>query len=160
VAGEDEGEIDEVAAEWVRTALKDFDALGDFEPVAGEAAERLLHAGEESDGRGAGAGSGLNHEGGQIAGCFERGEEGAGADLDVEHKGVKRLGELLAHDAGGDEKGRLDGAGVVAHGVEEAVGGDEGGSLADERGTCFTQDSGEAREGELGVEAGDGFELV
>ena len=86
--------------------------------------------------------------------------EGATAGLDVEDEGVEVFGELLAHDAGGDEVGGLDGAGVVAEGVEDAVGGDEGGGLADERGPALAEDFGEALEGDLGVEAGDGFELV
>ena len=49
---------------------------------------------------------------------------------------------------------------MVAEGVEDAVGGDEARGLADEGGAALTEDFGEAREGELGVEAGDGFELV
>ena len=51
-------------------------------------------------------------------------------------------------------------AGVVAHAVEDAVGGDEFWGLADEGGAAAAQDFFEAGHGELGVEAGDGFELV
>ncbi len=93
--------------------------------------------------------------------CVDGGHEGAGADFDVEDEGVEAFGELLAHDAGGDEEGGLDGAGVVAQGVEEAVGGDEGGGLADEGRRRSGGEPGSKRgEGELRVEAGDGFELV
>ena len=60
-----------------------------------------------------------------MAGVFVGGHEGAGAGFDVEDEGVEVFGEFLAHDAGGDEVGGLDGAGVVAQGVEDAVGGDE-----------------------------------
>ena len=77
---------------------------------------------------------GCDHELGELFGDGVGGHEGAGAYLDVEHEGVKGFGEFLAHDAGGDEEGRLDGAGVVAHAVEDAIGGDEARGLADERG--------------------------
>ena len=160
VTGQCEGELDEVVAERVGMALKDLDALGDFDPVAGKAAEGLVHAREESDGLDAGFGAGLDHEAGEFAGLIDGGQECSGTDFDVEDESVERLGEFLAHDAGGDEEGRLDGAGVVAHGVEEAVGGGERRGLTDERGTGVAKDLAEADEGELGVEAGDGFEFV
>ena len=124
-AGEDVGEVDEVGGHGVTRALHDVDALPDFDPVAGEAAEGLVHGGEERDGAGAGGFAGVDHELGEEFGFFVGGHEGAGADFDVEHEGVEILGELLAHDAGGDEEGGLDGAGVVAEGVEDAVGGDD-----------------------------------
>ena len=49
---------------------------------------------------------------------------------------------------------------MVAESVEDAVGGNEGGGLADEGGAAFSEDFFETGEGELGVEVGDGFELV
>ena len=52
----------------------------------------------------------------------EVGQEGAGADLDVEHQGGGALGDLLRHDRRGDQRDRLDGAGHVPQGVELAVG--------------------------------------
>ena len=47
-------------------ALQDVDALPDFDPVAGEAAEGLVHGGEEGDGAGAGGFAGLDHEFGEV----------------------------------------------------------------------------------------------
>ena len=88
------------------------------------------------------------------------GHEGAAADFDVEDEGVEVFGEFFAHDAGGDEEGGFDGAGVVAEGVEDAVGGDEVRGLADEGCAAFFEGEEELVEGELSVEAGDGFELV
>ena len=163
VAGEGEREIDEVAAVRVgggTSELEDLNALGDLEPVAGEAAERLVHGGEECDGAGAGGLACLDHEIGEEAGLGVAGHEGAGADFDVEDEAVEGLGEFLAHDAGGDEEGALDGAGVVAHGVEESVGGDEVGGLSDHDGAHQFEDAGDVAERELGVEARDGLELV
>ena len=75
-------------------------------------------------------------------------------------RALRDFGEFLAHDAGGDEEGGFDGAGVVAEGVEDAVGGDDGGGLADEGGSALFEGVAQLGEGELGVEAGDGFELV
>jgi hypothetical protein len=85
------------------------------------------HGGEEGDGAGAGGSPVCDHEFGELQGFLVGGHEGAAAGLDVEDEGVEAFGELLAHDAGGDEVGRFDGAGVVAKGVEDAVGGDQGG---------------------------------
>ena len=116
-----------------------------------------VHGGEEGDGAGAGEGAGLDHEVGEVLGVVVVAHEGAAAGFYVEDEGVEVFGELFAHDAGGDEVGGLDGAGVVAEGVEDAVGGDEGGGLADEGGSALLEDFGESGEGELGVEAGDGF---
>ena len=120
-----------------RCAAHDVDALPDLDPVAGEAAEGLVHGGEEGDGAGAGGFAGLHHEFGEEFGFFVGGHEGAGADFDVEDEGVEVFGEFFAHDAGGDEVWGFDGAGVVAEGVEDAVGGDELRGLADECGAAF-----------------------
>ena len=54
------------------------------------------------------------------------GHEGTGAGLDVEDEGVEVFGEFFAHDAGADEEGGFDGAGVIAQGVEDAVGRNHG----------------------------------
>jgi len=159
-AAEDVGEVDEVGGAGVAILFHDVDAFPHFDPVAGEAAEGLFHSGEEGNGAGSGEGAGLDHKVGEVFGVVVGLHEGAGAGLDVEDEGVEVFGEFFAHDAGGDEVGRLDGADVVAEGVEDAVGGDEGGGLADERGSALAEDFGEALEGDLGVEAGDGFELV
>ena len=64
-AGEDVGEFDEVGGHGVAVLLHDVDALPDLDPVAGEAAEGLVHGGEESGGAGAGGFAGLDHEFGE-----------------------------------------------------------------------------------------------
>ncbi len=138
----------------------DVDALPDLDPVAGEAAEWLVHAGEERDGAGAGGFAGLDHEFGEELRLVVGGHEGAAADLDVEDEGFEIFGEFFAHDAGADEEWGLDGAGVVAEGVEDAVGGDEVRGLADHGCAAFFEGKEELIECELRVEAGDGLELV
>jgi len=159
-AGEGVGEFDEVARHGVAVLLHDVDALPDLDPVAREAAERLVHGGEECGGACAGCFAGLHHELGEEFGSFVGRHEGSGADLDVKDERVEALGEFFAHDAGGDEEGRFDGAGVVAEGVEDAVGGDDGRCLADESGAALSENVAHLRERELGIEAGDGFEFV
>ena len=51
--------------------------------------------------------------------------ERAGAELHVEHERVGALGDLLRHDARGDQRDRLDRAGDVAQRVELLVGRSE-----------------------------------
>lgn len=159
-AGENVCDFDEVGREGVADALHDVHALQDLQPVAGVASEGLIHLGEEGDRSGPGGFAGLDHEVGEEASVFVLLHEGAGAGFYVENQGIERFGELLAHYAGGDEEGRFDGAGVVAEAVEDAVGGDKRGGLADKGGAALAEDLLEAGEGELGVETGDGFELV
>jgi len=156
-AGEDVGEVDEVSGHGMAVLLHDVDALFYLQPVSGVAADGLGVVGDEGDGAGSGGLAGFNHEAGEQAGVFDAVHEGSGAGFDVEDEGVEALGELFGHDAGGDEVGGFDGGGMVAQGVEDAVGGDERRGLADEAGAALAEDLFEAGERELGGEAGDGF---
>ena len=58
-SGENVGETDEIGGHGMAVLFHDVDALPDFDPVAGEAAEGLVHGGEERDGAGAGGFAGL-----------------------------------------------------------------------------------------------------
>ena len=86
--------------------------------------------------------------------------KGAGADLDVQQQRVHALGQLLAHDGGGNQRDAFDGAGGVTEGVNLAVGRDQLLGLPDHGAAgaahCFL----ELLDGEFGVEAGNGFQLV
>jgi hypothetical protein len=42
----------------------------------------------------------------QLRASVQRFHEGAAAEFHVEHEGVEPFGQLLAHDAGGDERDR------------------------------------------------------
>jgi hypothetical protein len=159
-AREDVGEFDEIARHGVTILLHDVDALPDLDPVAGETAEGLVHGGEKGDGAGARGFAGLDHKLCEEFGLFIGGHEGARADFDVEDQGVEALGEFLAHDAGGDEEWRFDGARVVSECIQDAVSGDDRRGLADEgRATSF-ENVAHLGKRELGIEAGDGFEFV
>jgi len=158
--GEDVGEFDEVGRHGMAMVAHDVDALPYFDPVAGESAQRFVVIGEEGDGVGAGGFAGLNHELGEELRLIVGGHEGAAADFDVEDEGVEVFGELFAHDAGADEEGGLDGAGVVAEGVKDAVSGDKMRGLSDKGCAAFFEGEEKLVEGELSLEARDGFELV
>src|SRR6185312_1950528 len=71
---------------------------------------------------------------GQRARLLDVFEEGAGAELHVEHQGGCPFRDLLAHDRRRDERYRLHGTRDVTKGVELAVGGREpGAGGADDR---------------------------
>ena len=102
----------------------------------------------------------MHHELSEVFGFFVGGHEGAGAYFNIEDEGIEVFGELLAHDTGGDEERRFYCASVIAESVENAVGGDDAWGLADESCSALFESVEELSEIELGVEAGDGFELV
>lgn len=95
-AGEEVRELDEVGGEGVTIldacGAQDVDALPDFDPVAGEAAEGFVVIGEEGDGASAGGFAGLDHEFGEELGLVVGGHEGAAAGFDVEDEGVEVFG--------------------------------------------------------------------
>ena len=140
--------------------LEDVDALPDLNPVSGEAAERLLHRGEQRRGaRSAGLASGDHQFGEELRPLVGR-HEGSAADLDVEYQSVQVFGEFLAHDARADQERRFHRSGMVAHRVEDTVGGHQPWSLADQHGVALAQDLHHARQRELRVEAGNRLQLV
>jgi hypothetical protein len=114
-------------------AAQQFDGLDQLDPVAGGAAQGLAHVGEQGHGAGSGGFGGGHHQGGEILGVFLLAEECAGAGFYVEDQGVEAGGELsCSEDGGADEAGAFDGAGAVAQCIEDAVGGDQRGGLADD----------------------------
>ena len=69
-------------------------------------------------------------------------------------------GDLLRHDAGGDQRDVVDGRGHVAQRVEQLVGRNEIGGLPDDREPDLAHLRDELVDGELDAEAGDRLELV
>ncbi len=102
----------------------------------------------------------LDHHVGQLEHAVEIGDERARSALHVEHEAVEILRELLAHDARGDERNRLDGRGGVAQRVHLLVGGRDLGRLADHRAAVLLDLCFRLGEREVGAEAGDRLELV
>ena len=84
----------------------------------------------------------------------------ARAGFYVEDQGVETRGQFLAQNGAADESGAFDGAGEVAQGVENAVGGDQRGGLADDGCAAAGEDGLKFVEGKGGAEAGDGFQFI
>ena len=158
--GELKGKFAEVFASGVALVAEEFDGLDEFDPVSGGVAERLAHVCEEGDGAGSGGFGSRDEQGSEEFGFGGIAEEGSGAGFDIEDQSVQAGGEFFAEDGGADESGGFDGTGAVAESVEDAVGGDEIGGLADDGGSRVAEDGFEFRERKCSAEAGNGFELV
>ena len=113
-------------------APQDLDSLDDFEGVSYLMAERAIHVGDERDGGAAhvltNVYHGLSKGDGIVCGLHE----GAAAALYVQNDGVGTRGDLLAHDARGDERNAVDGGRDVAEGVQALVRRHEVSRLADD----------------------------
>ncbi len=136
------------------------DGVADFDRIAGGAGERLVHIGDERDGREPGAAGHGGDAFRQLARALERRHEGAGPRLYIHDESLKPGGELLRQDRGGDERDRFDRRRHVADGVEAPVGGRQIGRLADDRAAGFLHDAPEEREVGLGCVARNRIELV
>ena len=79
------------------------DRLAHLERVADRAPERLVHVGEHADDVPAGALPEREHRLTEDLRVRQGLHEGAVADLDVEHDRIRTGGDLLRHDARGDE---------------------------------------------------------
>ncbi len=100
--------------------------LAHLERVAGRQAERGLHVGEQGNGRAPprrcrGAPSSRASSRAWPSSFMNAPEP----DLDVEHERAGALGDLLAHDGGGDERHARHGARDVAQRIQLLVGGRE-----------------------------------
>ena len=137
-----------------------FDGLADLVGVADREAERGVHVGEECGRRDAGVGAERHHRPGELAGAVDVLHEGARAELHVEHERVGALGDLLRHDARGDERDRLDGSGDVAERVELLVGRCQTRAGGADHGAHVAQLREELVVRERGPPPGNGLELV
>ena len=102
-------------------------------------AQRLAHVGEQSHGAGSGCFGGGHHQAGKVFGLLHFAEKCAGAGFYVEDKGVEAGGQLLAQDGRADQPWVFYSGGAIAQGIENAVCGNQGGSLADDGGAAAGQ---------------------
>ena len=106
-------------------------------PVADRVAERDIHVRQHGDGFAAMRRADFNHQRGQRPRFFQSLHKRPAADLHVQHNERAAAGDLLAHNAGGDQRQRLDRAGGIAQRIQQAVGGDKPAGLgADARADC------------------------
>src|ERR1700676_1718980 len=128
--------------------------------MAGHAAERLVHVGNERDNFFAHTHAGFHHEFRQQHGIFFALHKGAGTSFNIENESVDAFGKFFAHDGGADEADIFDGGGRVAEGVDFFVGRGDFRGLANEAHTAFAENAEKFFEREIHVEARDGFEFV
>jgi hypothetical protein len=157
LAGERAGQLDHVGG---AAAGEHLERLAHLEAVAGGAAERGGHVGQQRDGAHARVGAEVDHGAGELAGVGLVLHEGARAGLDVEGERGGALGDLLGHDRGGDQRDRLDGAGDVAQGVELLVRRGEARAGRADHGADVLELAHHLLVAERGAPAGDRLELV
>ena len=88
-------------------------------------AERFVHCADHGHDLPAGAPSEVDHHLGEPFRVRSRLHERSVADLDVQNDRVRPAGDLLGHDARGDQRVVVDGRRHVAERVELLVGRDE-----------------------------------
>ena len=155
--GEDQAQLLEATGS---LAAQDLDRLPDLERVADELTERLVHVGDQGRARPAGIAADGDAQLGESAGGVDLAHERARARLHVEQDVLRSAGQLLAHDAGGDQGRVLDGRGDVAQRVHPPVGGVQGVGLGADREADRPGLADQLGHRQLGSHPGDRVELV
>ena len=141
-------------------AGKELHRLAEFQRVADRKPQRLVHVGDHGDYLAFEELAHLHHQRSQALCVVHRLHKRAAADLDVEHDRVRTGGELLTHDACGNQRHTLNGARYVAKGIHLLVGGHEIARLPDHANAGFAHDLFKAVDRLPDVHAGDRFQLV
>ena len=152
-----DGQLDDIRRSAAREHL---DRLAHLVRVADGEPEGRVHVGEQCRRRDARVGAELDHRARELAGLVDVAHEGAGAELHIEHQRVGALRDLLRHDARGDQRDRLDGAGDIAQRVELLVGRREAGAGGADDGSDVAELVEQLLVRERRPPAGDGLELV
>ncbi len=141
-------------------AAQDGDRLGDLQRVAHGAAQRLLHRGEYGASAHASVLPDAHHRLREAARILRRLHECAGADLHVEQQVRRADGELLAHDAGGNEGNGFHCGGDIAQRVRLAVGRRQVSGLRRKREAVAFEQAQKLIWTQLHPQPGDGFQLI
>ena len=104
-------ELDEVGR---ALAAQRRDRLADLERIPDGVSERLVHVADHSDDLASRMPAQVDHRLGKPLCVRAVLHEGTVTDLDVEHDRVGAAGDLLGHDAGGDQRVVVDSRGNVA----------------------------------------------
>ncbi len=113
------GQLDAQLAEVTGSApAEDLDAFRNFDGMAGGAAQRLIHVGDQGHGFLPHALAGLHHDFGQADGVFFALHEGTATRFHVEDERVDSFGEFLAHDGSADQAGIFDRCGDIAKSID------------------------------------------
>ena len=143
-------------------ACQDLQAFPHLQGVASSQAQWSGHIGEQRTRLHARVGSQSHHGFGQFAGLLGFLHECPRADLDIQHERASPLGDLLAHNGGGNQRHAGNGGGGVPQGVELLVCGCESAARgADHRtGAARSQHREDFLVAEIRAPAGNRFQLV
>src|SRR5262249_33442618 len=125
-----------------------------------EAAERLVHVGDERDGFFAHAPCSFDHQFGKTHGVFFFLQEGSRAGFYVENQGINSLRHLFAHDGSADQADVFDSGSNIAERVDLFVSWSDFRSLANQGHSAFAKDAAKFDESEGGAESWNGFEFI
>ena len=113
-------------------AAQDLNRLAHLERIADIEAERNIHVGHDCHDVPAAGLADAHHALCQFLSVFKRLHKRAGADLDIQHDGMRACGQLFGHDGRRDERQGIDCRGHVTQRVEFFIGGRQIAGLADD----------------------------
>ena len=134
--------------------------LRHLDGVAGGAAQRLVHVGDERRRPFARAGADVDHRLRQGQRVLLGLHKGAGAGLNVQQNRICTGGNLLAHDAGGDQRQAVHRGGDVPQSVNLLVRHRQLPTLADQRDADLVDDVKEFLLRQGGAVTGNRFQLI
>ena len=141
-------------------AAQDLDRLAHLKRIADIEAERNIHIGHDCHNVPAAGLADAHHALGKLLPVFERFHKRAGADLDVQHDGMRACGQLFGHDGRRDERQRIDRRGHITQRIELFIGRRQIAGLADDGYADILDLLHKGVRRKRRLVAGDGFELV
>ena len=120
-------------------AVQRLDRFFHFQRIADGVPQRLIHIADQRDHFAVQIVADVHHRLRQHARFFRRLHERARAALHIQHDGIRARGDLLAHDAGRNQRGAGHAAGDIAQGVEFPIGGSQVFRLAAQHDAMFFQ---------------------
>ena len=140
--------------------IHDLDALSHFKRVSDLPAERLIHVGLQRHHLLAVTLADFDHGAAEFERGFPGAHERAGPPLHIQHKAVDVFGELLAHDAGHDERQARHRRGHIAECVEFLVGGRDFRRRADHAAADFIGDTAKFIQRKVRAKAINAFQFI
>ena len=157
LVGQGDHELDEIGGAATGQHLQ---RLGDFDGVTDGQAQRNIHGGDQCPRAHARIVADLDHGAGELLCSREIGHECSVARLHVQDETVRALGNLLAHDARGDQRNRLDRSCDIAKRVQLLIGWCQSVAGCADHTTRGAHDIRHLLVGQQGTPPGDGFHLV
>ena len=140
--------------------VESVDCLFHFESVAYRIAQRSVHIRDKRKHFFAGALSYLHHNGRKFSAVFERLCKSTASRLDVEHYTIVVGGKFFAHNAGNNERQRINRCRNVAKRIQLLVGGCEIAVLTDYANADFIDVVKKFLFAQIRSKSRNGFQLV